>query len=295
MARAAEFSEASASAGEESGSGAKPTLYHATAMIRSEETGEYNSYPENLNPREQKTISGRKGKFVFAGASLLMAVAYSLKTLRDDEEVAHLRQCGAIQNGIPIAIIDDYEKFTTQHPKGIVLKLPNDSFKQELLDGRPSGEWVSETGVKTEEFIRDITPEFAMRSGVQIFIYSPSPDPEDRFKSNREFYYAKEEYKKKAEEIKNTGLSEEELSIEVEKLWIETLKEAVEAGTLIHFNRERGLNPMDLDERILEDMSYLEDPSKILELPKLRLSPSTSVRTPSGSAVAVAELDKGRT
>jgi len=47
------------------------------------------------------------------------------------------------------------------------------------------------------------------------------------------------------------------------------LKNAVEKGLLIHFNREKGLNPLNLENGLLEDRRFIDDPNLILNSPSL--------------------------
>ncbi len=295
MARAAGFSEASASAGEASSGGKKPTLYHATAMARNPESGEYDLSPKRLDPKPQHTITRRSGEFVFAGASPLMAVAYSLKTRKDDHEVAHLRSCGGTSNGIAIGVVDDLDKFIFKHPTGLVFEVPNDSFEQEMRDGNPTGEWVSEVPVETIELVKTVTPQVAMKAGVQIFLHIEekipllSEDGEEILDplGNPVLVYADHrkammEMEKNIKVISETeDKSPKEKTEEIDAEFLGTMKGLIEKGSLLHLNREMNLNPIDFTTRKLEDMSYLEDPDKILR-------PSTTTATKSASALAAA-------
>jgi hypothetical protein len=138
--------------------------------------------------RKQETCVGLEGNFIFAGESLPVAVGYALKTRDNDTNVAHLRSCGALSSGIPVAWVDNFEKLIDHHPVGRIFQVENKTFTQVAdYEGVPTGEWVSEDARVGMTAIKDVTPEYAMTVGVQIFSFKPGTSKEavEEFKATQ--------------------------------------------------------------------------------------------------------------
>ncbi len=50
-----------------------------------------------------------------------------------------------------------------------------------------------------------------------------------------------------------------------------------EKGLLIHVNREKGLNPLNLENDLLEDRSFIDNPNLILNPPSLKPESNSKV------------------
>jgi len=238
-----------------------PRLFHATCATAKED-GVLNVFPDILEPRRQKTVLGEEGDFVFAGASLPLALTYALKTRNGEPNSACVDASRLTQEGIPIAMMFGYE-FLDQHPEGRIFEVPGETFHAVTTpDGNLTGEWVSKEPV-TPTFLKSVSLNFAMRAGVQIFVHTS--------RNSRNIY------RKELNEV-----FEEKDPLLQERAYFDMLKSLIERGELVHLNRERGMNPVNFDNLQLEDDSFIRNPEKIHEVPttpgsirSTRLKPQT--------------------
>ncbi len=245
----------------------KPQLYHATCAARNED-GKYIVFPTRLDPKKQRTVIGEMGEFVFAGPNLPIAVAYALKSRSEDRHIAKLDSCGSFPNKVPFGIVYGYKKFLT-HPAGKIFAVSNDSFEPVLKEDKSqTGEWISKEPVFDIKAIKSVTPEFAMRAGVQIFIHL---DRDSRTLYAILMGKRKMRVDEMVEKIKLENLSPDEEKRRIDSVALEThfavLRQLIKSGHIIHLNRERNINPMDLTTGAVADRSFIENPQKILDEP----------------------------
>ncbi len=178
------------------------------------------------------------GRVIFATPDIMCAIAYSLKAEYSGNDKAQMDGLKIFtgEKKPPIAIFatregDIVEKFE-KLGCGFLLEIENKDFIP-FDPNAETCEWKSEQPAQIKSK-HQISSNDAMKFGVQVFLIK-----------NTEAYYA---------------ASRDERS---------DLKNAVEKGLLIHLNREKDLNPLNLENNLLEDRSFIDNPNSILEPPSL--------------------------
>jgi hypothetical protein len=224
-----------------------PKLFHGTPSDIS----------QSLELPQQESHSG-SDLVIFATPDIMCAIAYSLKAERgrDDKAQMAVLRIYTGEKKPPIAIFGTTEGNITEKFEniggGFLLEIENKDFIP-FDPNAETCEWKSTQPAQIKSK-HQISSDDAMRFGVQVFLIKDAEayenaSPEER--SNRS-----------------------------------NLKNAVEKGWLIHVNREKGLNPLNLENDLLEDRSFIDNPNLILNSPSLEPeSESTALCLASGNLV----------
>ena len=209
---------------------------------------------QSLELPQQESHPG-SGRVIFATPDIMCAIAYSLKAeySRNDKAQMHGLTIHTGEKKPPIAVFGTTEGNITEKFEniggGFLLEIENKNFIP-FDPNAETCEWKSTQPAQIKSK-HQISSDDAMKFGVQVFLIKDA-----------EAYY---------------NASRDERN---------NLKNAVEKGLLIHVNREKGLNPLNLENDLLEDRSFIDSPNLILNPPSLEPeSESTALHLASGNLV----------
>jgi len=242
----------------------KPVLYHATPnKIEGDQLAP--------NPNGQKTCvhyqfietpqqSEHEGKLLFAGANQAAAYAYAFKIHDPDRmEGSKKGYCYMCSTGVfplkdvtvPIAIIADRSAFFERLEKSTptIYKMPavNPFTEVHDKDGKPMGEWISREPVNIADCVAasSIPMEDAMEKGVQFLFLKEGMTKGEWFDLSQARV---DELEKRIAPFKEDPVLFRQLRIQY---YFEFLKEMIDTGVLQHYNRERGILPLDFETQTL--------------------------------------------
>jgi hypothetical protein len=243
----------------------KPILYHSTPnKIEGDQL-----VP---NPQGQKTCvhyqflgtpqqSEHEGQLLFAGTNQAAAYAYAFKLHDPDrmegDKKGYCFMCNVgvhpLRDGsvIPLSIIADRANYfeRLKQSKPTIYKIPANNAFHEVhdKDGKPMGEWISGSPVNIADCVtvQLASMDEAMEKGVQFFFLK------EGITKNQWYDIAKPHYDEIERKIARYKDSPETKKSLTTKLYLQFIKEMVDAGMLQHYNQERGILPLNLETQTL--------------------------------------------